>query len=194
MLILATDQPKFIPQATKSRLQEVVFDLYEMEELREILEGHVSKNGFPYKAQAITCIAVAGKGNPRRAIRIADGIKCFASADANVSVRTENCRDYFTAHEIDMESGLDAIDVRLLEKLHSSKRPVSIRTLSLSIGRDIHSLATEVEPYLIRRQYLDIVPPMGRAITELGLQTLERIKNANSEGRQTPEKADTSGI
>src|SRR3989339_473709 len=191
MLILATDQPRKIPQAMKSRLREIIFDLYEDAEIREILDGHVANDTFPFTAQALNCISKAGKGVPRKAIKLKDGVKLFAGADGKNSAQFENCREYFQKHGIDMKTGLDAIDIRLLEKLASSKKPVSARTLYLSVGTDLHSLMNDVEPFLIRRQYVDIVPPKGRTITDLGLEILKKIKDESCE---TTGQVDASSV
>jgi len=188
MLVLATDQPGAIPKAMKSRLEPISFTFYTVDELRAIILNRVEQEKVSVSNQAVTHIAIGAKGVPRRAEHLLEKLINHAFADNKVSISTETCRKFFADYGIDMVTGLDEVDIRLLGRLKLSGSTVSLRTLAVSIETDEHTLATEIEPYLIRERFMEVVAPRGRKITGKGIDTLQRIEKNENESRTATEQ------
>jgi Holliday junction resolvasome RuvABC ATP-dependent DNA helicase subunit len=78
-----------------------------------------------------------------------------------------------------IEDGLDIFDIKVLEILAHSNRPLGSNALSLKVGMGEQQYLREIEPFLLEFGYIQRIP--SRAITAQGLEFLRKIKE-NSNG------------
>jgi Holliday junction resolvasome RuvABC ATP-dependent DNA helicase subunit len=70
--------------------------------------------------------------------------------------------------------GLDIFDIKILDILSHSNRPLGSNALSLKVGMSELQYLREIEPFLLEFGYIQRIP--SRAITAQGLDTLRKIE------------------
>jgi len=69
------------------------------------------------------------------------------------------------------DTGLDAVDIRVLKALHETGIPVGVDSLAVQLNESPKVLTETIEPYLIQRGLI-ARGPKGRVLTDMGREYL----------------------
>lgn len=147
-------------------------ELYETEELMEILKRDADLLGIAINEEGLRNIASRSRGTPRIAIRLLKRMRDFASY-LEKEVIDKEVSDYgLKALDID-EVGLDAVDRRVLMAIADIFKggPVGLETLAACTGEDPVTIEDVYEPFLLQNGFL-AKTPRGRVLT---LRAFEHI-------------------
>jgi Holliday junction resolvasome RuvABC ATP-dependent DNA helicase subunit len=111
----------------------------------------------------ITTIAENCKFNPRTSISLLEDY----IVEQNITKVLRN------RHIV--ADGLDIFDIKVLDILAHSNRPLGSNSLALKIGMGEQQYLREIEPFLLEFNYIQRIP--SRTITAKGLEFLRSIKN-----------------
>ena len=169
-LVAATDQPGKLRKALKQRIP-LVFHLgaYSLAEMRVIVGNYAANLGLLMKPQAITRIANASRGIPRRARHLLTSLK-VVMPDLTQEVSKTFIDRHLRSIGIDDEN-LAAMDLRYLEVVRDHAGKVSLSTLAHQLQVDTAAVLTDIEPYLMFRGFVGI-ESRGRYLTAAGLKLL----------------------
>ncbi|MHB1905573.1 MAG: Holliday junction branch migration DNA helicase RuvB [Acidimicrobiales bacterium] len=141
-------------------------DLYEVDDLRRIVERSAGLLGVRVSAEAATVIAGRSRGTPRVANRLLRRVRDFASVKGHDAVDGGVAVEALDLFGVD-ELGLDKLDRRILALLcdQFAAQPVGLTTLAHATGEEPVTLEEAYEPYLLRCGLLARTP-RGRVATE----------------------------
>ncbi len=147
-------------------------DFYSVEELAEILTVNARKLQTKITGDAAQEIAQRSRGTPRVANARLWWARNFAASEGTGEVTLPVVRQALQMSEIDSH-GLDKQDRRYLETLIKvfSGGPTGIEALAATMNLPTDTLSDEVEPYLLREQYI-VRTPRGRMATVRGFEHL----------------------
>ncbi len=141
-------------------------DLYEVDDLRRIVERSARLLDVEVSAEAATAIAGRSRGTPRVANRLLRRVRDFASVKGHGVVDGAVAAEALDLFGVD-ELGLDKLDRRILALLcdQFAAQPVGLTTLAHATGEEPVTLEEAYEPYLLRCGLLARTP-RGRVATE----------------------------
>jgi Holliday junction DNA helicase RuvB len=148
-------------------------DLYEIDELRQIVTRSAGLLGVALSGDAAGVIAQRSRGTPRIANRLLRRVRDVASVRGHDVVS-----DTLAAQALDLfgvdDFGLDKIDRRILGLLcgQFANLPVGLTTLSHACGEEPATIEDAYEPYLLREGFL-IRTPRGRVATDKAFTHLQ---------------------
>ena len=142
------------------------FDLYNIEELSQILRRSSRILSVDMDESSIELLARRSRGTPRVANRLLKRVRDFSQVKADGRVSTDVVQMTLDALRID-SLGLDSLDRRILEfiitKYHGG--PVGIDTISASLGEERVTIEDVCEPYLMQLGLLQRTPK-GRMVSD----------------------------
>lgn len=141
-------------------------DLYDVEELTEIVRRSAALLEVELDAAAAAVIAGRSRGTPRVANRLLRRVRDFASVRHRARVDATVAEDALALFGVD-ELGLDKIDRRILQLLCDdfAALPVGLTTLAHACGEEPFTIEDAYEPYLLRSGLM-VRTPRGRVATE----------------------------
>jgi Holliday junction DNA helicase RuvB len=160
-------------------------EFYTIEELAEIVRINARKLQTPLTDEAALELAHRSRGTPRVANARLWWARHFATSEADGRITLDVARAALDMAEVDRD-GLDKQDRRYLELLVGVHKggPAGVESLAASISLPVDTLSDEIEPYLLREQFITRTP-RGRMATERAYQVLGRpMKPAPPEDRQ----------
>jgi Holliday junction DNA helicase RuvB len=149
-------------------------EFYTVEELAEIVRVNARKLQTPITDEAALELAKRSRGTPRIANARLTWARHYVASEADGSITLELARAALDMQEVDRE-GLDKQDRRYLELLvvvHGGG-PVGAESLAASMSVPVDTLTDEVEPYLLREQFI-VRSPRGRVATPRAFELLGR--------------------
>ena len=152
-------------------------DFYSVDELAEIVRVNAAKLDTPISAGACLEIAKRSRGTPRVANARLHWTRIYAAATTDDGIITESlARDALDKQEVDRE-GLDKNDRKYLEILIDvfGGGPTGVEALGATMHISTDTLTDEIEPYLLREQFL-VRSPRGRMATTRAFQLLGRME------------------
>jgi Holliday junction DNA helicase RuvB len=146
-------------------------EFYSLEELTEVIRRSSALLELDLTEDALVELASRSRGTPRIANRLLRRVRDFRQVNPSVSA-LEATRQALTIYDVDSR-GLDRLDRAYLETLGKrfSGGPVGLSSLAVSIGEDVETIETVVEPFLIR-EGLITRSSRGRVLTTDGWQHL----------------------
>ncbi len=127
------------------------FELYTVEELKEILRRTASLLGVTADEESLLEMAKRSRGTPRVANRILKRIRDFSQVRGNGIIDIGITQEGLAALDVD-ELGLERLDREILlgiiERFNGG--PVGIDTIAASIGEERVTIEDVYEPYLIQ--------------------------------------------
>jgi Holliday junction DNA helicase RuvB len=160
-------------------------EYYSVEELAEIVRINARKLQTPITDDAALELARRSRGTPRVANARLWWSRHYASSEADGHITLDVARAALDMAEVDRE-GLDKQDRRYLELLvgvHGGG-PAGVESLAASMTLPVDTLSDEIEPYLLREQFI-VRTPRGRVATARAYQVLGRpMKPGPEEDRQ----------
>jgi len=148
-------------------------DLYERDELRQIVTRSAGLLNVVLRGDAAGVIAQRSRGTPRIANRLLRRVRDVASVGGHDDVDATLAAQALDLFGVD-EHGLDKIDRRILGLLcgQFAQLPVGLTTLSHACGEETATIEDAYEPYLLREGFL-IRTPRGRIATDKAFAHLD---------------------
>jgi Holliday junction DNA helicase RuvB len=147
-------------------------EFYSVEELAQIVRINARKLQTPTDDEAALELARRSRGTPRIANARLWWTRHYATSEADGRISLDIARAALTMSEVDGE-GLDKQDRRYLETLIGvfAGGPTGVEALAATMNLPADTLSDEVEPYLLREQYI-VRTPRGRLATPRAYQHL----------------------
>src|SRR5262249_27743870 len=147
-------------------------EFYTVDELAEIITVNARKLKTPISPEAATELARRSRGTPRVANARLWWSRNYATSEADGTITLEVARAALAMAEVDSE-GLDKQDRRYLETLIGvfDGGPPGVEALAATMNLPVDTLSDEVEPYLLRQQYI-VRTSRGRMATPRAYQHL----------------------
>ncbi len=156
------------------------FDLYNIEELSQILRRSSRILSVDMDESSIELLAKRSRGTPRVANRLLKRVRDFSQVKAAGQVSTDVVQMTLDALRID-DLGLDTLDRRILEfiitKYHGG--PVGIDTISASLGEERVTIEDVCEPYLMQLGLLQRTPK-GRMVSDEAYRVIGLPKDGDT--------------
>ncbi|MBY0232534.1 MAG: Holliday junction branch migration DNA helicase RuvB [Gemmataceae bacterium] len=150
-------------------------EYYTVEELAQIVKVNAKKLGTPATDEACLELARRSRGTPRIANSRLWWARSYAASETDGRITLEVAHAALEMAEIDGE-GLDKQDRRYLETLVGvfDGGPTGVEALSATMSVAADTLSDEVEPYLLREQFI-VRTPRGRMATARAYSVLGRL-------------------
>jgi Holliday junction DNA helicase RuvB len=172
------------PMRDRFKMQEHL-EYYSVEELATIVTINARKLQTPMTEDAANEIARRSRGTPRIANARLWWARNFATSEADGKITREVADRALAMAEVDGE-GLDKQDRRYLETLIRvfAGGPTGVEALAATMTLPADTLSDEVEPFLLRQQFI-VRSPRGRVATakayrHLGLAEPDRRPDTES--------------
>ena len=149
-------------------------EFYSVDELAEIVRINSRKLQTELADDAALELARRSRGTPRVANARLWWARNFAASESDGRISLDLARAALQMAEVDAE-GLDKQDRRYLETLIGvfDGGPTGVEALGATMNLPSDTLSDEIEPYLLREQYI-VRTPRGRTATLRAYQTLGR--------------------
>jgi Holliday junction DNA helicase RuvB len=149
------------PMRDRFKMREHL-DYYSIDELAEIVRVNAAKLQTPITAGACLELARRSRGTPRVANARLHWSRIYSVAKADGTITEAIARDALDMAQVDVD-GLDKNDRRYLEVLIDvfAGGPTGGEALAATMNIAADTLADEIEPYLLREQFI-IRSPRGR--------------------------------
>jgi holliday junction DNA helicase RuvB len=149
-------------------------EFYSVEELATIVRINAAKLATTITDAAAHELAHRSRGTPRVANARLHWARSYAAAKHEGAITEEIARDALDMAEVDRD-GLDKNDRRYLEVLIDvfGGGPTGVEALGATLNLATDTLAEEIEPYLLREQYITR-SPRGRVAMPRAFQVLGR--------------------
>lgn len=140
-------------------------DLYEPQNLAEIINNAASKLSVTIDKEARLELARRSRGTPRIALKLLKRVRDFAQVQNRVNITSNDVSQALEMIAID-RLGLTEIDRRFLTQIIEKHQggPVGLTTLSAIIHEDSLTIEEVMEPYLLQMGLLQRTP-QGRVVT-----------------------------
>ncbi|HEU5115340.1 MAG TPA: Holliday junction branch migration DNA helicase RuvB [Isosphaeraceae bacterium] len=140
-------------------------EFYDVDDLARIVSVNAGKLKVTIEQDAAYELAQRSRGTPRLANARLRWVRDYATARADGHIHLRVAQDALNMQEID-EEGLDKQDRRYLDTLirvfHGG--PTGVEALAATLCISVDTLTDEVEPYLLRREFI-VRTPRGRKAT-----------------------------
>lgn len=159
------------PMRDRFKMREHL-DYYEITDLAEIVRINARKLKTTITDDAAIEIARRSRGTPRVANGRLHWVRIYAAAKAVDVIDETLARIALDKQEVD-PAGLDKNDRRYLETLIDvfSGGPTGVDALAATMNITTDTLSDEIEPYLLREQYI-VRSPRGRVVTTRGCEVI----------------------
>ena len=150
-------------------------EFYSVEELATIVRGNAAKLKTPITEGAAIELATRSRGTPRVANSRLYWARSFAAAVHDGAITEEVARAALKMAEV-TDDGLDKNDRKYIETLIDvfGGGPTGVEALAATMNLAADTLSDEIEPYLLREQYI-VRSPRGRVATQRAFQVLGKI-------------------
>src|SRR5262249_30126555 len=149
-------------------------EFYSIEELAEIIRVNSGKLRTELAEEAALELARRSRGTPRVANRRLAWARSYAASEHDGRISLDVAKAALGMDEVDTE-GLDKQDRRYLEILIGvfEGGPTGVEALAATMNLSVDTLSDEIEPYLLREQFI-VRTPRGRTATPRSYQHLGR--------------------
>jgi holliday junction DNA helicase RuvB len=165
-LVGATTRSGLLPGPLRDRFGFTAhMDFYEPDDIRTILTRSAQLLGVDLRDDGAHEIAGRSRGTPRIANRLLRRVRDFAQVHAHGTVDVGVAQAALALFDVDVR-GLDRLDRAVLDALlrRFNGGPVGLSTLAVAVGEESETVATVVEPFLVRTGLLARTP-RGRIAT-----------------------------
>jgi holliday junction DNA helicase RuvB len=165
-LVGATTRSGLLPGPLRDRFGFTAhMDFYEPDDIRTILTRSAQLLGVDLRDDGAREIAGRSRGTPRIANRLLRRVRDFAQVHAHGTVDIGVAQEALAMFDVDVR-GLDRLDRAVLDALlrRFNGGPVGLSTLAVAVGEEPETVATVVEPFLVRTGLLARTP-RGRIAT-----------------------------
>src|SRR5919197_512355 len=157
-------------------------EFYSVEELAQIVRINARKLNTPITDDAALELAQRSRGTPRIANARLWWARQFATSEFDGHITLDVARAALAKADVDRE-GLDKQDRRYLEVLIDvfGGGPTGVEALAATMNLPADTLSDEVEPYLLREQFI-VRTPRGRVATARAYEVLGRPMKPRGDG------------
>jgi Holliday junction DNA helicase RuvB len=161
------------PMRDRFRMHEHL-EFYSVEELATIIQVNAHKLQTPITEDAAVELARRSRGTPRVANSRLHWARSYATSEHDGKITLDTAKAALAMAEVDRE-GLDKQDRRYLETLIGvfAGGPTGVEALAATMNVPADTLSDEVEPYLLREQFV-VRTPRGRGATAKAYALLGR--------------------
>ena len=161
------------PMRDRFKMQEHL-EFYSVDELAEIVRVNARKLQTETSDEAAYELAKRSRGTPRIANSRLAWVRNFAISEADGKINLDMAKQALEMAEVD-EEGLDKQDRKYLEILIDvfAGGPTGVEALAATMNIPSDTLSDEVEPYLLREQYI-VRTPRGRLATQKAFVVIGR--------------------
>ena len=159
-------------------------EFYTIDELAQIVTVNARKLETELTEEAAIEIANRSRGTPRIANSRLLWSRSYAASESDGNISLQIAKDALDMAEVD-QKGLDKQDRRYLETLVGvfEGGPTGVEALAATMNLPSDTLSDEIEPYLLREQYV-VRTPRGRMATEKAYELLGRPMRPRPEDEQ----------
>jgi Holliday junction DNA helicase RuvB len=159
-------------------------EFYSVAELAEIVRINARKLQTDISEDAAHELARRSRGTPRVANARLWWARYFATSEADGKITLDIAKAALQRDEVDAE-GLDKQDRRYLETLVGvfEGGPTGVEALAATMNLPTDTLSDEIEPYLLREQFI-VRSPRGRVATARAYQLLGKPMKSSPEDPQ----------
>lgn len=159
------------PMRDRFKLHEHL-EFYSIEELAQIVRINAKKLQTPITDDAALELARRSRGTPRIANARLWWARSFATSEADGTINLDLARAALKMAEVD-DQGLDKQDLKYLKTLVGvfEGGPTGVEALAATMNLPSDTLSDEIEPYLLREQFI-VRTPRGRCATSRAFQLL----------------------
>ena len=165
------------PMRDRFKMREHL-DYYNHDDLATIVRINANKLGTPIEDGACEEIARRSRGTPRVANARLHWARIFAAArnEGPPVISTKLAHEALDIQQVDAD-GLDKNDRRYLEVIIDvfGGGPTGVQAMAATMNIAEDTLTDEIEPYLLREQYL-VRTPRGRVATARAYQVLGKVQ------------------
>jgi Holliday junction DNA helicase RuvB len=146
------------PMRDRFKMREHL-DYYTVDELAEIVRINAAKLNTPISAGACIELARRSRGTPRVANARLHWARIYSAAKSDGAITEQVAHDSLDMAQVDAD-GLDKNDRRYLEVLIDvfGGGPTGVEAISATMNIATDTLSDEIEPYLLREQFLSRTP------------------------------------
>jgi Holliday junction DNA helicase RuvB len=161
-------------------------EFYSVAELAEILRINAVKLQTELTPDAALELAKRSRGTPRIANQRLSWTRHFATSEAEGRITLDIAQAALAMAEVDGD-GLDRQDRRYLETLVGvfEGGPTGVEALAATMNLPTDTLSDEIEPYLLREQFI-VRTPRGRVATPRAFLQLGRPPKPPEHGKDEP--------
>jgi Holliday junction DNA helicase RuvB len=172
------------PMRDRFKMKEHL-EFYSVEELAEIMRINARKLQTPLTEDAAVELARRSRGTPRIANARLWWARNFATSEGDGKITLDVARSALAMAEVDAE-GLDKQDRRYLETLVGvfEGGPTGVEALAATMNLPSDTLSDEIEPYLLREQFI-VRTPRGRVATPRAYHLLGRPTKMASDSERS---------
>jgi Holliday junction DNA helicase RuvB len=147
-------------------------EFYSVDELAQIARVNARKLQTEIEDEAAVELARRSRGTPRVANSRLSWVRHYATSEADGRITMAVARAALDMQEVDAE-GLDKQDRRYLDTLIGvfAGGPTGVEAIAATMSVPADTLSDEVEPYLLREQFI-VRTPRGRMATARAFQLL----------------------
>lgn len=162
------------PMRDRFKMQEHL-EFYSVAELAQIVRVNAKKLNVAITDEASVELARRCRGTPRIANSRLTWVRNYSASEADGAITTAIATAALDMQNVDRE-GLDKQDRRYLETLIDvfGGGPAGVEAIAATMNLQADTLSDEVEPYLLREQFV-IRTPRGRMATEKAYRLLGRL-------------------
>lgn len=148
------------------------FEMYEIDELKEIINRSANLLEVPIDDQSLTEMAMRSRGTPRVANRMLKRVRDFAQVRGEGMITLDITKQALKDLGVD-SMGLEHLDREILRTIIERFKggPVGIETIAASIGEERVTIEDVYEPYLIQAGFLHRTQK-GRMVSEMAYKHL----------------------
>jgi len=170
------------PLRDRFRMHEHL-EFYSVEDLAKIIEVNARKLKTQLDADAALELAKRSRGTPRIANSRLYWVRSYSASESDGRITMKIAHDALNLAEVDPQ-GLDKQDRRYLETLIGvfEGGPAGVEALAATMNVPADTLADEVEPFLLREQYI-LRTGRGRMATPRSYQHLGKEPKSNPDDK-----------
>ena len=159
-------------------------ELYQPEELADIVRRSASILGVEAENEGILEIARRSRGTPRIANRMLKRVRDYAQVRGGGVITLPIAREAIAMQGVD-ELGLDKVDRAVLSCMMDKfgGGPVGLDTLAATTGEDAATIEDVYEPYLMQLGFI-MRTPRGRVCTPAAWEHMQRTMPGSAGGDQ----------
>ena len=159
-------------------------ELYQPEELADIVRRSASILGVEAENEGILEIARRSRGTPRIANRMLKRVRDYAQVKGGGVITLPIAREAIAMQGVD-ELGLDKVDRAVLSCMMDKfgGGPVGLDTLAATTGEDAATIEDVYEPYLMQLGFI-MRTPRGRVCTPAAWEHMQRTMPGSAGGDQ----------
>jgi holliday junction DNA helicase RuvB len=173
------------PMRDRFRMHEHL-EFYSVEELATIIQVNAHKLQTPITEEAAVELASRSRGTPRVANARLHWARSYTTSEHDGKITLDTARAALAMAEVDKE-GLDKQDRRYLETLVGvfAGGPTGVEAVGATMNVPADTLSDEVEPYLLREQFI-VRTPRGRVATAKAFALLGREMRPKGDDSDQP--------